>query len=339
MTRDSASAETSIAALPVPCGVVVIGRNEGDRLKRCLASVRGAGAAVVYVDSGSTDGSVEWARSVGVDVVALDMSTPFTAARGRNAGFARLRELSPASRFVQFVDGDCEVAPGWLRVASDFLDHQPDVACVCGRLRERFPERSIYNRLCDIEWNRAVGETDACGGIVMMRSDVFAAVGGFRESLIAGEEPELCLRIRARGDRVWRIADDMAWHDAAMTRFGQWWRRAVRGGHALAEGLALHGAASSARDKGRLRRVVAWGMALPAALIAMAAIHPAWLALVAVYPLRILRMAWKARGAEPSANWLWASFMVLSSFPGAVGVAAYWLNRSRGQRGKLIEYK
>jgi len=229
--------------------------------------------------------------------------------------------------------------PGWLRVAIDFLDQRPDVACVCGRLRERFPERSIYNRLCDIEWNRSVGETDSCGGIVMIRSDVFAAVGGFRESLIAGEEPELCLRIRARGARVWRIADDMAWHDAAMTRFGQWWRRAVRGGHALAEGLALHGAASSVRDKARLRRVLAWGVALPVAVIALAAIHPAWLALLAIYPLRIVRMALKAHAAEPSSNWLWAAFMVLSSFPEALGVGMYWLNRSRGQRGKLIEYK
>jgi hypothetical protein len=38
-----------------------------------------------------------------------------------------------------------------------------------------------------MQWNRSVGKTDACGGIEMVRADLFVAVGGFRESLIAGE--------------------------------------------------------------------------------------------------------------------------------------------------------
>ena len=53
---------------------VVIGRNEGDRLVRCLTSLKGQAAPVVYVDSGSTDGSVERARDMGAEVVSLDMS-------------------------------------------------------------------------------------------------------------------------------------------------------------------------------------------------------------------------------------------------------------------------
>ena len=43
-------------------GIVIIGRNEGDRLIRCIASV-GDEALVIYVDSGSTDESVAAARS------------------------------------------------------------------------------------------------------------------------------------------------------------------------------------------------------------------------------------------------------------------------------------
>ena len=38
-------------------GIVTIGRNEGERLRRCLSSVVGRGMPVVYVDSDSTDGS------------------------------------------------------------------------------------------------------------------------------------------------------------------------------------------------------------------------------------------------------------------------------------------
>ena len=138
-------------------GIVTIGRNEGERLRRCLNSLVGHGLPVVYVDSNSTDGSVELARSMGVEVVELDLSLPFTAARARNAGFARLEQLTPGIGFVQFVDGDCEVVPGWLDRACAVLKERPDVAVVFGRRRERFPDQSIYNCLADIEWDTPVG--------------------------------------------------------------------------------------------------------------------------------------------------------------------------------------
>ncbi|HKS16666.1 MAG TPA: glycosyltransferase family A protein, partial [Planctomycetota bacterium] len=111
-------------------GVVVIGRNEGDRLKRCLRSVSGDGAHVVYVDSGSTDGSVAAAREAGADVVELDLSTPFTAGRARNAGFDRLREAVPDLETVQFVDGDCELTAGWLKLGAGELDRRSEAAIV-----------------------------------------------------------------------------------------------------------------------------------------------------------------------------------------------------------------
>src|SRR5262245_27425374 len=85
-------------------GVVAIGRNEGERLRRCLESVMGKVRAVVYVDSGSTDDSVALARSLGTTVVELDLSRPFTAARSRNSGIARLCEADPDVEFVQVVD-------------------------------------------------------------------------------------------------------------------------------------------------------------------------------------------------------------------------------------------
>lgn len=150
-------------------GIVIAGRNEGERLSRCLRSVSGTGI-MVYVDSRSTDGSVAVARAFAASVVELDLTTPFTAARARNAGIERLRQTAPSILLIQFVDGDCEVVPGWIRAASDFFERRPDVGVVCGRLRERFLERSIYNRLCDMEWDTPVGEALSCGGIAMMRS-------------------------------------------------------------------------------------------------------------------------------------------------------------------------
>ncbi len=101
-------------------GVVVIGRNEGERLRRCLESLSGALPNIVYVDSGSADGSVQMARTLRVHVLNLDLSRPFTAARARNAGFDELMKFAPNTDLVQFVDGDCEVVGDWLRTAGQF---------------------------------------------------------------------------------------------------------------------------------------------------------------------------------------------------------------------------
>ena len=224
MTASPASSDASAsrAAAAAP-GVVVIGRNEGERLRRCLDSVLGSSRAVVYVDSGSTDGSVELARALGAVVHALDLRQPFTAARARNEGLRHLLSVVPELEWVQFVDGDCEVAPGWIAQATVFVADRPDVAAVCGRRRERYPERSVFNRLCDIEWDTPIGEARACGGDVLMRTAALRQVDGYRADLIAGEEPELCVRLRARGThayfRSWRSYCGRGYPD------GLWQRR------------------------------------------------------------------------------------------------------------------
>lgn len=224
--------EKAIVSLaPQQIGAVVIARNEGERLKDCLRSLLGRCPAITYVDSGSTDGSVEFARSLGVDVVELDLSKPFSMARARNAGFARVRKLLPTMEYVQFVDGDCELDPGWLVTAARWLDTHPETVMVCGRRRERFPERSIYNQLCDIEWDTPIGPAVSCGGDALVRVGAFATVNGFNEDLIAGEEPELCLRLRNAGGQIDRIAAEMTRHDAAILTFSAWWARTVRTGY------------------------------------------------------------------------------------------------------------
>jgi len=66
-------------------GVVVIGRNEGERLKRCLRSIP-TGYPVVYVDSGSSDDSVAFALSTGAIGDEMDNASGCTGARAGNAG-------------------------------------------------------------------------------------------------------------------------------------------------------------------------------------------------------------------------------------------------------------
>ncbi len=306
---------------------VVIGRNEGARLVTCLASLSGQVRRLVYVDSGSTDGSVKAAQAAGAEVVVLDMGQPFTAARARNAGLALLAGDPP--EFVQLVDGDCAVQPGWIAAALAGFAAHPAAVVLCGRRRERFPAASIYNALADREWDTPVGPALACGGDALMRFAAVQAVGGYEASLIAGEEPDLCRRLRAAGGEVWRIDAEMTLHDAAMMRFSQWWKRAVRAGHAFAEGAALHGFSHWGAET---RRALIWGAALPVGIVALGMIHPAaWLFALA-YPLQLLRLARRE-------GWVWASFSLLGKFAEARGAMGYYLTRLRGKRAGLIEYK
>lgn len=320
-------------------GVVIIGRNEGDRLVRCLASLAAQLNQIVYVDSGSTDDSVNVAIGMGADVVVLDMSLPFTAARARNEGFERLRKLYPQAEYVQFVDGDCEVSPGWLNSAVTFLDTSLDVAAVCGRRRERFPEKTVYNLLCDLEWDTPIGEAKACGGDALMRVDAFENVHGFRPDLIAGEEPELCVRLRASGWRIWRLDQEMTLHDAAITRFGQWWKRTRRCGYAYAEGAHLHGEPPERHRVKESRRVWIWGLGIPVVTIGLIIWFGVWgLAMLLIYPAQVVRLALRGtRSVEES--WWRALFLVLGKFPEAIGQMNFIYNKLAGKTARLIEYK
>lgn len=314
---------------------IVIGRNEGDRLKACLASLQGSVKPLVYVDSGSTDGSVEAAREFGADVVELDMAVPFTAARARNTGLARAIEIAPATRLIQFLDGDCTLHPDWIGTAQAALAADSDLAVVCGRRREKYPEASLWNRLIDAEWDTPIGEARACGGDALIRRQALEDVGGYPDGMIAGEEPEMCFRMRQKGWKIRRIDAEMTSHDAAMTRFSQWWKRARRAGHAYAEGAALHGRETDERyNMAETRRALLWGAGLPVALLFAAFLVTSWaLSGVLIYPAQVVRL--KAKGLD----WVEAVFLTLAKFPEALGVLSYWQSRLTGRQRRLIEYK
>jgi len=314
---------------------ITLGRNEGERLIACLNALRFDNGDVVYVDSGSTDGSLDAARAAGAHVVTLDTSTPFTAARARNAGVAA---LTRPHTLIQFIDGDCTLDPDWTTVATRFLTDHPDVGVVCGRRRERFPERSIYNAFCDDEWNTPVGEARSCGGDALMRLKAFEAAGGFNPDLIAGEEPELCVRIRAAGWRVWRLDAEMTLHDAAMSRFGQFWQRAKRAGHAFAEGAHMHGNAPEYHNVTETRRALLWGVAIPAVIICATLLFGLWaLCLALIYPAQVNRLALKDGGHQDA--WVRAGLLTIGKFAESWGIITFYKGKYLGQRARLIEYK
>lgn len=323
--------------------IVAIGRNEGERLKLCLRAALRDAKTVVYVDSGSSDRSAEFARSVGCRVVELDASRPFSAARARNEGFACVVEEAPDTPFVQFVDGDCELEEGWIERVAETLSERSDVGVVCGRVREIHPEASVYNRLCDLEWRQPAGEVRTSGGRFMARAKVFNEVGGFRPDVIAAEDDEFSIRVRRQGWKILMIDAPMASHDAAITSFGQWWRRNRRAGHAYAQVAALHGGGEEryfVRDR---RKILIWGLALPIAALAAAPFTRGISILLALclYGLQLahivrggLKRGWTSRDART-----YGFFTVISRFPALQGLLEYYWRRMRRRAMTIIEYK
>lgn len=322
-------------------GVVVIGRNEGKRLQRCLDSVAGAGT-VVYVDSGSTDDSVKLASAAGAHVVELDLSVPFTAARARNSGFSRLIEAQANLRYVQFVDGDCELISGWIEEAAAVLEHRPEVAVVCGRRVERDPEASIFNKMCDREWDTPVGETKACGGESLVRISAFQAVGGFRAEQIAHEEPELCGRLRAKGHKIWRIDRAMSLHDAAIMRTSQFYARSRRAGFGLMQYFVDAKPPGSATGGDIVSRAFFWSFLLPMATLAgVFSFGPTALLLLLAYPLQISRYAFRLRKSDYSTREAFevALLSLLGKFAEFQGSVEFLVKKLGGKKMEGIFYR
>ena len=312
-------------------GAVVIGRNEGTRLADALRSLSVIDGLIVYVDSGSTDDSLNIARQSGAIIVELDMRQNFSAARARNAGWTVLAEQG--IDFVQFIDGDCCLVEGWIDVAAQFLTDNSDAAVVCGRRRERFPDASVYNRLIDKEWDTPVGDTMACGGDALIRMSALKEVGGYNPALIAGEEPDMCFRMRDKGWRIHRLDHEMTLHDAAMTRFKQWTNRARRAGFSYAEGMWLHGASPERYNVKQSLRALFWGCALPTSIAVGLFVSPSALLLSLLWPVKILRL--KVNGAY----WAEALFLTLGNLPEAYGILTFFQARILARRQKIIEYK
>lgn len=324
-------------------GVVLIGRNEGQRLVRALDSVTGGGSPVVYVDSGSTDDSTSAARQRGALVVDLDMSTPFTAARARNAGFERLMQEHPRTELVLFIDGDCEVLPGFVEAATAELDADPELVAVCGWRRERHPDRTIYNQLCDVEWRwGALGTISCFGGDVLVRAAAVQAIGGYDPGIIAGEDEEIGIRLRQQGGKLLRIDKDSTLHDADMKSIKQWWQRAKRCGHAYAQVSEIHGAPPERKFVDQLRRSIVWGAVAPGAALALTlpTLGLSW-AVLGRYPVvaaKVVRTA-RARGFTWRESVAWGVSCALSPIPEAFGVAKFHVDRLRKKRPQIIEYK
>jgi glycosyltransferase involved in cell wall biosynthesis len=274
--------------------IVVIGLNEEARLAESLHSIfscrpRGYDLQVIYVDSGSTDRSVQIATAVeGVEVLRLETERR-SAARARNLGLR-----SAKGRYVQLVDGDSVIQSGWFDVAVRQLERNADFACVFGQCVEINPEQSIYMQVCGLDWHIPPGEHRLCGGNAMWRLSSIISNGYFDENLEAGEEPDLCYRVRHNGGKIVCIDMPMVTHDLQMKRFAQYWQRGEKTGKGYAQVSMRY---RSRSEKLWLREFVV-NFAEPAVWIVVASIG--WLAHGAVGAMILLIVWWTVRAAQIS---------------------------------------
>jgi glycosyltransferase involved in cell wall biosynthesis len=337
--------QTKIEHFMTRIGIVAIGRNEGERLIRCLDSLRAQlspEVPIVYVDSGSTDGSQIAATNRGVEVVTLDLSIPFTAARARNAGFQYLQQHHSID-YVQFVDGDCEVVAGWIDAAVQFLDCTPEAVAVCGWRRERYPDQSMFNRICDVEWRSgSVGEIGNFGGDVMMRAAALSAVGGYNDRVIAAEDDEVSVRLRQAGGKIYRIDQNSTLHDANIHHLSQWWQRAKRCGYAYGLVNSIHGAPPEQKFQREVRRTWIWGFLVPVLSLGAAWLTQGWSLLpLARYPITTLKVmvGSRRRGWSSADSWAWGWSCGVSVIPEALGLLKFQRDRWQNRQAEIIEYK
>ncbi len=330
-------------------GFVVIGRNEGERLKQCLQSLPQA-VPVVYVDSGSTDGSVAFARSFGVLAVELDMSVPFTAARARNVGWRCLLRDFPNLDAVYFVDGDCEVSASWPETASASLVANEKIAAVFGRRRERHPDQSIYNRMCDDEWDVPVGIASSCGGDALFRVAALLAANGYSDDLIAGEEPDLCLRLRKQGWIILCIEAEMTLHDAAITSWRAWWKRSKRAGFAYTSHVWRHREDADPAWSRQVVSIIFWASMLPLSIFASACLYLAnftrfgflpILFAMGIYAMQFTRMYQKRMSDLGDARFAmnYSILILLAKLPQFLGLLMFLRGRLLNNSQAIIEYK
>jgi GT2 family glycosyltransferase len=325
--------------------IVIIGRNEGERLRRCFSSIGKTKRdhleiEVIYVDSGSSDGSVALAQGLGIQVISLFPERP-SAALGRNAGWRAAQ-----GDFILFLDGDTILHPDFVTKTIPKFG-EATTAVIWGHRREIHPEESLYNRVLDLDWVYQPGWTAFCGGDALFRRDVLVQTNGFDDTLIAGEEPELCRRITGLGYKILHVDLAMTGHDLAISKWKQYWKRATRAGHAFAEVSERFRATEdpfwSDASKGNQQRALTLvGIILIG--VGFSIYYKSVLPLTAGCAMLIilfLRSSWKARWKSNNRTsvLLYGVHSHLQQIPIYVGQLQYRFNRKKGHRTALLDYK
>ncbi|MBY0422936.1 MAG: hypothetical protein K2Q06_11580 [Parvularculaceae bacterium] len=231
-------------------GVVVV-RNDYPSTEEISKAAESGGCVVFSVQKGG-EATPPMTPSLGVHVVESALGSG--PGRMRNAGYRVLKKELPDIEFVQFLDDGFLLHPGWLDVASKFLQRRPEVAVAAGGAGSQ-----------DARPLRDGGEVRIVGRSFLIRAEAFEAAGGFRGDLLVNESADLCVRLRRRGAHLWMLADPMTTAGPASPK--SWWARARDDGYAFAHGARLHGAPPERLFVREHISGVAWGAVAPALVL------------------------------------------------------------------------
>jgi len=324
--------------------VVIIGRNEGERLRRCIESVQCARWGdllydIWYVDSQSTDASMAHARELGVNTLLLQ-DGEMCAAKARNLGW-----MTAGGAFILFLDGDTQLHCDFVEESMKALE-ESSLCAVWGHRRESNPLQSVYTRVLDLDWIYPAGITPYFGGDVLVRRSALEMVGGFDPTLNAGEEPEMCARLRCKGWKILHIDAPMTLHDLSVTTFKAYARRCYRSGIAYAEVNHRMQVLGDTLWHRETRRDYFHGLiyvSAPLLILIAALMHPfAGLTFCGLGTLVVLRSAWRSRAkasGKVGLALLYALHSHIQKIPAFFGQCAWRSAHSQARKLALVDYK
>lgn len=330
-------------------GIVIIGRNEAHHLEWSLRSVLHEGLPCVYADCLSRDASLPIARKLKIPVVMVS-GEMLTAAKARNTGFNCLTAQFPSLEYIQFLDGDCQLKANWIATAVKILDENPRLAAISGILEERYPHAGLFHRLAAIEWHLAFQAPHRCGGVTLFRASALRDADGFNDVIRAGEEPELCHRLRQRGWEFKKVELPMATHDLGHASWRTWCRRQMRNGGGALQVYRLHAHEPQPLLRSYLFSIALWTLAGPlTALIATVAAglavgFAAGLIVLMAACLGYVWQAWRIRayvrrhGIGNSAL-VYSCMALAGKFPELLGVLFYTFEERFKGKPSLLSQK
>lgn len=317
-------------------GIVVIGRNEGMRLVESLTAAKEFGCPIIYVDSRSSDGSVNRVNEMNINVLILDQDKPINASRARNEGYKYLLENNPDLEFIHFIDGDTVFDPMWNNIAIDILSINPSLAVICCVLKEKNRHCSIFARLLEIEWRLMTKCNGKCGGNATIRVSALLSVGGYDEDLIAGADPDLYRRISNKGFHLKVVNKELAEHDARMLKLSQWWTRGVKSGFGYSDIINRY------NFTGGMRSAIIWGGIIPFIFILSSVNYGflGWVVLL-LYPMQATRIYFSKEISclDKGDKYFYCCNILLSKFPQLYGAFKYLMFKTLKVNKKAIQYK
>lgn len=210
--------------------IIIVNWNRKDYLRTCLASALEQdydNFRVMFIDNGSSDGSVEFVRNnyPQVEIIALDKNYEF--AKANNIGIRKA--LAEGAQFIALLNNDTRVEKNWLSELVKVMGSSPKIGiCASKILKMDNPKilDSTGHIFADgIVRDRGSGEVDrgqydeqlevggACAGACLYRKEMLEKIGLFDESFgFNYEDAELSWRAYRWGWKARYVPQALVYH-------------------------------------------------------------------------------------------------------------------------------